>query len=59
MSLNCTDSLGLSCNFAFDVSVPPHQFYDLLKKEVDLLYPSPSDFVVFKLTHVSLSEWFV
>lgn len=59
MSLNCTGDDGFTCGFAFDVSVPPHQFYEALKKEVDLIHPPPDDFIVFSLDYVKLMEWYV
>jgi len=55
ISLNCTDSFGFSCNFAFDVNIPPDQFYDKLKHEVNLMYPD--EIVIFKLDYVSLTSW--
>jgi len=57
LSLNCTDSAGFACNFAFDVTIPPKQFEDLLKHEVELLYPPPMEYVIFSLKYVDLSAW--
>eukprot|EP01127_Copromyxa_protea_P001492 TRINITY_DN11476_c0_g1_i1.p1 TRINITY_DN11476_c0_g1~~TRINITY_DN11476_c0_g1_i1.p1 ORF type:complete len:1205 (-),score=342.70 TRINITY_DN11476_c0_g1_i1:105-3719(-) len=57
MSMNCTEASGFSCNFAFDISVPPHEFSELLKKELHLMYPDQTEFTVFKLVNVGLGEW--
>jgi len=55
ISLNCTDDFGFTCNFAFDVNIPPGQFYDLLRHEVTLMYPD--EITIFKLDYVKLSSW--
>jgi len=57
VSLNCTDSAGFSCNFAFDVHVPIDQFTGAIKKELGLMHPNRSNLDIFSVKDVRLAEW--
>jgi len=55
LSLNCTDAVGFSCNFAFACDITREQFTAMIKKEL-LLSGLPS-LDIFTLHDVSLTEW--
>jgi len=57
LSLNCTDSMGISCNFAFDVHFSLDTFGDMIKKELGLYYGDAAQFKVFSVSQVTLTEW--
>jgi len=58
ISLNCTETNGFTCNFAFDVHVNLDEFAKLIEKELGLIYgPDVDVSAIFSLKDVSLTEW--
>eukprot|EP01125_Pyxidicula_operculata_P021335 TRINITY_DN8162_c0_g1_i1.p1 TRINITY_DN8162_c0_g1~~TRINITY_DN8162_c0_g1_i1.p1 ORF type:complete len:1221 (+),score=341.94 TRINITY_DN8162_c0_g1_i1:146-3808(+) len=57
LSINCTETNGFSCNFAFNVDISINQFTAMIKKELGILGKNYSSFDIFKVNDVSLDEW--
>jgi len=58
LSINCTESTGLSCDFAFDVDISLSTFSQMISNELNQMNKFNNvTFDIFTLKDVSLSEW--